>query len=79
MHLSEKNWELRAGVRQYFIEKEFLERKKKSNKTLALALGCGRLAAFTALLFRILGCARCRSEEGREIHSGGRAAWASFF
>ena len=74
-----KNWEARADGRQYFIEKEFLDGKKKNNKTLALALSCGRLAAFTALLFRILGCARCRSEEGREIHSGGRATWASFF
>jgi hypothetical protein len=46
---------------------------------LALAVSCGRLAAFTALLFRIQGCTRCRSEEGRESYSGGRATWASFF
>src|SRR5260370_13752960 len=35
--------------------------KKKCNNALALAVSCGRLAAFTAPLFRIQGCTRCRS------------------
>jgi len=54
-------------------------RKKEMQQALALGVSCGRLAAFTALLFRIQGCTRCRSEEGRESYSGGRATWASFY
>src|SRR5713101_9760165 len=37
------------------------KKKKKCNNALALAVSCGRLAAFTAPLFRIQGCTRCRS------------------
>ena len=51
----------------------------KKKNALALRVSCGRLAAFTAPLFRIQGCTRCRSEEGRESYSGGRATWASFY
>jgi len=54
-------------------------RKKEMQQALAPGVSCGRLAAFTALLFRIQGCTRCRSEEGRESYSGGRATWASFY
>src|SRR5260370_19339379 len=43
-------------------KKEFARHgKKKCNNALALAVSCGRLAAFTAPLFRIQGCTRCRS------------------
>src|SRR5260370_22912369 len=43
-------------------KKEFARHaKKKCNNALALAVSCGRLAAFTDPLFRIQGCTRCRS------------------
>jgi hypothetical protein len=66
--------------RTFLVPKEFgRQGKKEMQQALALGVSCGRLAAFTALLFRIQGCTRCRSEEGRESYSGGRATWASFY
>ena len=70
----------RATLEKISATKELSwQTKKKCNNALALRVSCGRLAAFTAPLFRIQGCTRCRSEEGRESCSGGRATWASFY
>ena len=70
----------RATLEKISATKEFSwQTKKKCNNALAHGVSCGRLAAFTAPLFRIQGCTRCRSEEGRESYSGGRATWASFY
>src|SRR6266481_3849453 len=60
-------------LRKNFRAKEFVSKKiKKCNKALALGVSCGRLAAFTALRFRIQGCTRCRSVEGRESYGRSR-------
>jgi hypothetical protein len=82
-----RTWRCRCNLHDRWIWIEACDRKSggktaalhKKKNALALAISCGRLAAFTAPPFRIQGCMRCRSGEGREFPSGGRATWASFF
>ncbi len=52
--------------------------EKTSKNALALAISCGRLAPIAPHSCDSRNCKRYQSGEGREIHSGGRATWASF-
>jgi hypothetical protein len=52
---------------------------KTDKKALARGVSYGRLASFAPHSCDSRDCKRYQSGEGREIHSGGRAAWASLF
>jgi hypothetical protein len=53
--------------------------QKQTKKALARGVSYGRLASFAPHSCDSRHCKRYQGGEGREIHSGGRAAWASFF